>query len=112
LDNPYHNAYHGFNVTQFIYYMMSKSSKLHTLMNDEEKFCLSLSAVAHDVGHPGVNNAFLINIKDELAMRYNDISVLENHHAATLFKVIELEDCQILSFFSAPEKRALRKLMI
>ena len=70
--------------------MLTKSPKLNTLMNDEEKFCLCICAVAHDVGHPGVNNAFLINIKDELAMRYNDISVLENHHSATLFKVLEL----------------------
>jgi hypothetical protein len=69
-------------------------------MNEQEKFAMHVAAVAHDVGHPGVNNAFLINIKDELAMRYNDISVLENHHCATLFRILELETCNILTFFS------------
>jgi hypothetical protein len=92
--------------------MITKATKLVEMTLDHERFALLVSAIAHDVGHPGVNNAFLINIKDELAMRYNDISVLENHHSATLFKVLELPQCQILNSFSATEKRKLRQTMI
>ncbi len=70
--------------------MLCKATALVDMTKDYERFAVLISAVAHDVGHPGVNNGFLINIKDELALRYNDISVLENHHSATLFKVLEL----------------------
>ena len=44
-------------------------------------------AVIHDVDHPGKNSAFLCNSGSELANLYNDISVLENHHAAFGFKL-------------------------
>lgn len=54
-----------------------------------EQFALMVASVAHDIGHPGVNNNFLINSSDELALRYNDISVLENHHASSLFKILD-----------------------
>ena len=37
--------------------------------------------------HPGKNSAFLCNSGSELAYLYNDISVLENHHAAFGFKL-------------------------
>ena len=37
--------------------------------------------------HPGKNSAFLCNSGSELANLYNDISVLENHHAAFGFKL-------------------------
>jgi hypothetical protein len=47
-----------------------------------------LAAACHDVDHPGVNNIFLIESRDKLAIRYNDISVLENHHVATTFDVL------------------------
>ena len=51
-----------------------------------EMFALLTSALAHDVGHPGVNNAFLVNTGAPLAMRYNDISPLENMHASIMFE--------------------------
>ena len=42
----------------------------------------------HDFEHPGVNNIFLIKIQDPIAIRHNDISVLENHHIAASFELM------------------------
>lgn len=47
-----------------------------------------LSAISHDLGHPGVNNPFLINTLDKLAIRYNDKSILENMHVAKAYQII------------------------
>jgi hypothetical protein len=47
-----------------------------------------LACMLHDVAHPGVNNNFLIGIKHQKALRFNDISVLENHHCAFTFKLL------------------------
>jgi len=55
-----------------------------------ESFALLISAIGHDLNHPGVTNAYLVNSKHSLALRYNDISVLENYHASTLFQILEL----------------------
>ena len=43
---------------------------------------LLITAIGHDVGHPGVNNMFLIKIKAPLARLFNDKSVLESYHSA------------------------------
>ena len=51
-----------------------------------------LAAACHDVDHPGVNNIYLIESRDKLAIRYNDISVLENHHVAITFDVLQSEN--------------------
>ena len=41
---------------------------------------LLVSTLVHDVDHNGLNNNFHINSQSPLAVLYNDISVLENHH--------------------------------
>jgi len=50
----------------------------HNYLQDMEIFTLLISGLAHDVCHDGHNNIFHINSKSEIAMLYNDISVLEN----------------------------------
>lgn len=47
-----------------------------------------MAAAIHDFEHPGVNNAFLINSESDLALKYNDTSVLENYHASRAFEVM------------------------
>jgi hypothetical protein len=65
-------------------------------LNDLEIFVLLLAALCHDVDHPGLNNAFLSASNDPLAIRYNDLSVLESHHASTTIKTILVSTTSIL----------------
>ena len=51
-------------------------------------FAALVAAAVHDVDHPGRSNQFLIETSDELALLYNDNSVLENHHLAVAFKTM------------------------
>ena len=53
-----------------------------------------MSALAHDVGHPGFTNDFLKNTSAELALRYSDDSVLERMHAATMFGVLQKQEAR------------------
>ena len=56
-----------------------------------ELFAGIIACLGHDLGHPGTNNRFLIQTKHNLAVQYNDNSVLENMHARDLFMIL-LED--------------------
>lgn len=49
-------------------------------------------AACHDFAHPGVNNAFLVNTRNMLAIRHNDMAVLENHHIASVFSLINAKN--------------------
>jgi hypothetical protein len=57
----------------------------------------TLAAACHDVGHPGVNNIFLIETKAEMAIRYNDSMVLENFHVATTFEILKTPKYNLFS---------------
>lgn len=43
------------------------------------------SGLMHDIKHPGNNNDFEIKNNSDLALRYNNKSVLENHHCYLSF---------------------------
>lgn len=48
----------------------------------------------------------------ELALMYNDESVLENHHLAVAFKLLQNEGCDIFMNFSKKQRQTLRKMVI
>lgn len=48
----------------------------------------------------------------ELALMYNDVSVLENHHLAVGFKLLQEDNCDIFQNLSKRQRQSLRKLVI
>jgi len=73
---------------------------------------LLVSALCHDLGHPGFNNAFQVNAQTELAIKYNDMSVLENHHSSLTFRVLQDPECNILQNLNEDQKKEIRRTMI
>ena len=43
---------------------------------------------------------------------YNDESVLENHHLAVAFKLLQLPECDILASLSSKQRASVRKMVI
>lgn len=43
---------------------------------------------------------------------YNDESVLENHHLAVAFKLLQNEDCDIFVNLGKKQRQTLRKMVI
>lgn len=73
---------------------------------------LLLSAIVHDIDHPGHNNDYEIKLGSTLSILYNDQSVLENHHCALTFQLMRDNNCALLSSLSYNDYRLLRKGMI
>jgi len=77
-----------------------------------DQFAILVAAFAHDLGHFGKTNAFLVTTKHELAIRYNDQSPLENMHCATLFAMCKVEAADIFSKVDSDMQRDARKIII
>lgn len=66
----------------------AEKSPFATLLRPFEALTLLVTAVGHDVGHPGVNNGFLATLNAPLAQLYNDRSVLESFHCAAYSQIL------------------------
>ncbi|ORX58572.1 HD-domain/PDEase-like protein [Piromyces finnis] len=86
--NPYHNSMHAADVLFMTHYLIVKSGIIKKL-TPIEIFSVIIASFIHDFKHPGVNNNFLIETSDELAILYNDSSVLENYHIASSFLLMD-----------------------
>jgi len=94
IDNPYHNNAHAADVTQTLHALFAFIGKdlLYSISKPLEIFSLILAATFHDVGHPGTNNLFHKNAITNFAVQYNDVSVLENMHAAVGHSILMGEE--------------------
>lgn len=102
---PYHNFRHVVDVLQAIFHFLVRLGRLPPYPNSTtptdpdpspiaalirpfDALTLLITAIGHDVGHPGVNNAFLVRLKAPLAQLYNDRSVLEAFHCAAYSQIL------------------------
>ncbi|XP_059863702.1 3',5'-cyclic-AMP phosphodiesterase 4A-like isoform X3 [Delphinus delphis] len=110
-DVAYHNSLHAADVLQSTHVLLATPA-LDAVFTDLEILAALFAASIHDVDHPGVSNQFLINTNSELALMYNDESVLENHHLAVGFKLLQEDNCDIFQNLSKRQRQSLRKMVI
>jgi hypothetical protein len=113
ISTLYHNAIHGADVTQ--------TTSLFFLNSNAEQICdtnaldllsIIIAALGHDIGHPGLTNAFHINAKTDMALTYNDISCLENFHASKLFNTIKNDSTNIFENLNTNDYKTIRKRIV
>ena len=113
-QNPYHTDLHAADMVQslLVYSLYGNLQKILDF-NDLDLISLFISAAIHDFGHPGYTNNFLINTKNELAIKYNDQSVLENYHVSEGFNIIfKKKGCNIFESLSSDDYKICRKRII
>ncbi|XP_063988924.1 uncharacterized protein Pde9 isoform X1 [Diachasmimorpha longicaudata] len=108
---PFHNFRHCFCVAQMMYAIIWAADLLSKI-GHLEVLVLIISSICHDLDHPGYNNIYQINARTELALRYNDISPLENHHCSVAFRVLEYLECNILAALDPATFRTVREGII
>ncbi|KAJ2003330.1 3',5'-cyclic-nucleotide phosphodiesterase [Coemansia thaxteri] len=108
-DKPYLYFRHAVDVTQSTFYMLhtlglfggrggarraslrspgEASFPVRSILRPTDAVALVVASMCHDLGHPGLNNAFMVRAHTQLAELYNDQSVLENFHAACFSMVM------------------------
>jgi 3',5'-cyclic-nucleotide phosphodiesterase len=104
---PYHNFRHVVDVLQAVFHFLvrlniippyrnnvfppvspSNTAPISSVLTPFDALALLITAIGHDVGHPGVNNAFLVALNAPLAQLYNDRSVLESFHCAAYSQIL------------------------
>lgn len=110
-NNPYHNFKHALTVMNVCYSLFKMTSIRSYFMNTGVA-AVMFSTLMHDIDHTGKNNLFEINSSSELAITYNDDSVLESHHSATAFEIISKKDMNIFVRMPISEYSIFRRLVI
>eukprot|EP00569_Conticribra_weissflogii_P012459 CAMPEP_0171377002 /NCGR_PEP_ID=MMETSP0879-20121228/19943_1 /TAXON_ID=67004 /ORGANISM="Thalassiosira weissflogii, Strain CCMP1336" /LENGTH=619 /DNA_ID=CAMNT_0011887017 /DNA_START=208 /DNA_END=2067 /DNA_ORIENTATION=- len=118
-DNRYHNSIHAADVLQTLHSLIQMGrGGISEALKKIDEYSMLLSAVAHDIGHPGTNNLYQINAKTDLAIIYNDKSCLENMHAAKTFQLIfnsgksTVCNINVLESLSPQQSNQIRNAMI
>ena len=85
--NPFHNFWHSVTVTHMSYLLLQHTTVAQHL-TPQNKLNLIVSSLCHDLDHPGNTNGFEVNSCSQLAILYNDKSVLESHHCSQTFLLL------------------------
>jgi hypothetical protein len=109
--NPYHNKIHAADVVQNTFFFL-QSDSLAAQVTETEVCATLIAAALHDFAHPGTTNSFHVNTQTDLALRYNDISVLENMHCAESFLMMQQPDKNFLAGMPPEQRREFRQLII
>eukprot|EP00931_Biecheleriopsis_adriatica_P012932 TRINITY_DN1141_c1_g3_i1.p1 TRINITY_DN1141_c1_g3~~TRINITY_DN1141_c1_g3_i1.p1 ORF type:complete len:873 (-),score=206.02 TRINITY_DN1141_c1_g3_i1:149-2767(-) len=110
-DLPYHNYAHACDVLHTVYRLLVLTHG-SAWLGSVDHYALLVAALCHDVGHAGKTNPFLVEVGDELALRYNDKSPLENMHCSTLYDICSREETDVFKQMDKESRKHARRTCI
>jgi cytochrome b len=110
VSNPYHNFHHAHSVLAITANLLQTCTP--GWFTDMEEFAILLASVCHDVGHRGLNSDYYIKTRHELAIQYNDISVLENMHCSLTFELLLKSSNNFTADWTEEQYLNFRKIFI
>lgn len=103
-NNPYHNFHHAVDTVNTVAWMITRPV-LSQGLPAHFRFLLLLSALIHDVGHPGHNNMWEVQTGSDLARKYNNVAVLEKHSYDVLCAILDEPRYDVLAGCDADTRR-------
>eukprot|EP00899_Mesostigma_viride_P005218 jgi/Mesvir1/14698/Mv05355-RA.1 len=110
-SNGYHNSTHIADVTNSLFHLL-KSSGVGAYLTRLDMLAAVIAALVHDFRHPGLNNDFVVKSADDLALRYNDLTVLENYHVSEAFFLMKEAGLNILEGLNEDDFKYVRRMVI
>jgi cAMP-specific phosphodiesterase 4 len=110
-ENPFHNFVHGATVMHGCY-TLSQTEKAINHLNIVQRFAMVFAGLVHDVDHTGKTNLYEINMRSKLATLHNDRSVLEHHHLAQTYYILQCPGADIFCNFDTGLRNDIRRYMI
>ena len=108
-ENPFHNFKHGFSVMHVTYLILREGAA--SCLTSLDILAALVSALCHDLDHPGNNNAFEIATRSELALTHSDDSVLERHHSSMTHRLLNRPENNIFENLSSQEQKEIQALI-
>ncbi|KAI9024445.1 hypothetical protein CLU79DRAFT_834418 [Phycomyces nitens] len=104
VDAPYHSFYHAADVVIMLYYLLTDLGAL-AYLSTLDTTSLLLATLCHDAGHPGYSNTYQVGFKTDLAIQYQNVSVLESYSIDISRRLLTKHD--LLKHVSVPSKQSL-----
>lgn len=109
---PYHSSVHAADVVQSFYSLIGMVQLLPPVMTRVEFMAALIAAAGHDVGHPGKNNGYVANLHDPCSLRCGFKSVLETHHIATIFTLLQHQGCDFTLDWKKEDVEIFRSIVV
>uniref|UniRef100_A0A452RWC3 3',5'-cyclic-AMP phosphodiesterase n=1 Tax=Ursus americanus TaxID=9643 RepID=A0A452RWC3_URSAM len=111
-DVAYHNSLHAADVLQSTHVLLATPALDAGPAGLEVGPALPHPALLTRGPCPSLTTCLGLGADSELALMYNDESVLENHHLAVGFKLLQEDNCDIFQNLSKRQRQSLRKMVI
>merc|ERR1719158_443196 len=111
-DVPYHNYYHYFVVLHTSWLLLKLNPIVQSSLTKTDLLGCFTGAIGHDADHPGLTNSFLSTTRHWLSIRYNDLSVLENHHCATTYTILTRSESNIFCNLTTKQWKDVRNVIV
>ena len=108
-DVQFHNFKHGWSVMHMSYLILRHgASKFLTPL---DILAVLISALCHDLDHPGNNNAYEVASQSELALTHSYDAVLERHHASMTHRLLSSTNSSIFENLTPEEQTYMNGLV-